>query len=728
MKTKARLWIWLVVCLAIALSGFSISYGKQTSDSTTSKPSYTTEYALVQLVGDPLSTYSKTKPLQGKKIDFNSSQVKSYRALLAERRNEFKSWLRENAPNARVTGEYDLALNAVSVKLNGTSLDTLRKSPLVKAVEYEGLYYPTDANDPDLNIINALQAWAQGGGPANAGKGVKVAIIDSGIDVNHPCFDDSGYPQQRQLGDTRFTNNKVIVAKVFYNKAKVQGLTPEAIDTHGTHVAGTVACNLDTPANVNGVDIPYRVSGVAPRALLGNYNVFPGTVGSARSEDILNALEEAYKDGFDIANMSLGGGYRGVQDLLTQAVDNLDRANMVITVSMGNNGPGYFTGGSPGSAERALTAGASTVPHFVGAPVTVDGKGTFGAAAGDFATVSEDLTAPLAVVTSNDSLDTACTVPQRDLSGHIALISRGVSSFSTKIRNVQQAGAIAALVANNVAGDPTAMGQDGTPNQPTIPAYMISRDAGQELLDADGNSTTISASLSYFLTNSVDIMAGFSSWGPTRVDYRIKPDVVAPGVNVLSSIPGDCGELGCWAFYQGTSMSAPHLAGSAAVIKSQHPDWSSWQIRSAITNTANDDVLKDYRDGTTIVRDSLIRGAGREDLLAAVNAKVALDPVSITFGLVPSGSGQSSSRTVTVANISGTTLTGLSVQITDVTGSGVTYNASISSSTLANGEQGTIRVNMKASKGAPTGFHEATLRIYSNGTEIAHAEILTVIK
>jgi len=246
MKTKARLWIWLVVCLAIALSGFSISYGKQTSDSTTSKPSYTTEYALVQLVGDPLSTYSKTKPLQGKKIDFNSSQVKSYRALLAERRNEFKSWLRENAPNARVTGEYDLALNAVSVKLNGTSLDTLRKSPLVKAVEYEGLYYPTDANDPDLNIINALQAWAQGGGPANAGKGVKVAIIDSGIDVNHPCFDDSGYPQQRQLGDTRFTNNKVIVAKVFYNKAKVQGLTPEAIDTHGTHVAGTVACNLHT--------------------------------------------------------------------------------------------------------------------------------------------------------------------------------------------------------------------------------------------------------------------------------------------------------------------------------------------------------------------------------------------------------------------------------------------------------------------------------------------------
>src|SRR5206468_5530509 len=130
------------------------------------------------------------------------------------------------------------------------------------------------------------------------------------------------------------------------------GNTAEAIQEHGSHVAGTVACNYNTPASVNGVSIPYGISGVAPAALLGNYNVFPGEVGNARSEDILNALEAAYADGFDVANMSLGGtpksGNLGSQDVLTIAVNDLDQANMVIAVAAGNDGPGAFTVGSPG--------------------------------------------------------------------------------------------------------------------------------------------------------------------------------------------------------------------------------------------------------------------------------------------------------------------------------------------------------------------------------------------
>src|SRR5207247_639881 len=111
------------------------------------------------------------------------------------------------------------------------------------------------------------------------------------------------------------------------------------------------------------------------------------------------------------------------------------------------------------------------------------------------------------------------------------------------------------------------------------------------------------AALAYFSTTNVDIMAGFSSQGPTDVDFRVKPDVVAPGVNVLSSIPGDCGALGCWAFFQGTSMATPHLAGSAAVVIGQHPDWSAAEVRSAVVNTADLGVLKDYLTGATIVTD-----------------------------------------------------------------------------------------------------------------------------
>src|SRR5438067_9398966 len=210
--------------------------------------------ALVQLVGDPLSTSSKTKPPPGKKIDFSSDSVKAYRAQLSAQRNDFKAWLKANAPAANVTGEFDISLNAVSVKLNGTTLATLSSAPMVQRVEFEGLYSPAakpssgSNTDPDLSLISALDAWNTVGGVANAGAGVKVGIIDTGIDITHPCFSDAGYPAQQQLGDQKLTNNKVIAAKVFYNKAAVQGLTARAIQEHGTHVAGTVACNFQTPA------------------------------------------------------------------------------------------------------------------------------------------------------------------------------------------------------------------------------------------------------------------------------------------------------------------------------------------------------------------------------------------------------------------------------------------------------------------------------------------------
>src|ERR1051326_1937660 len=118
-----------------------------------------------------------------------------------------------------------------------------------------------------MGLINAPAAWAQDGGPANAGDGVKIAIVDTGIDLTHPCFSDAGYPNRQQLGDHTYTNNKVIVAKVFNNKSPSMHYTAQALQEHGTHVSGTAACNFGTPANVNGV-ATYAMSGVAPRALL----------------------------------------------------------------------------------------------------------------------------------------------------------------------------------------------------------------------------------------------------------------------------------------------------------------------------------------------------------------------------------------------------------------------------------------------------------------------------
>jgi minor extracellular serine protease Vpr len=709
--------------LMIAVAGATAG-GPTITDGLPAAPSIDTGSAIVQLNGDPLSTYVKTKPAHGKKIDFSNTTVKSYRAQLNGLRNDFKAWLRSNAPSANVVGEYDISLNAVAVRLNGTPLGTIASAPLVKSAQYEGLYTP-QVTDPDLALINAVQAWNAAGGAANAGAGVKVAIVDTGIDITHPCFSDAGYPAQTQLGNRSFTNNKVIVAKVFNNKAGNKGYSAEAVQEHGTHVSGTVACDYLTPATVAGVSIPYAMSGVAPKALLGNYNVFPGDVTNARSEDILNALDAAYADGFDVANMSLGGNAHGVQDLLTDAVNDLDKANMVVAVAAGNSGPGHYTVESPGSAERALTAGASTVPHFVGAPVTVGGT-SYGAAAGDFATVSSDLTAPLGVVAgaTAGSLGTACAaLPANSLTGKIALISRGTCTFSIKIRNAQNAGASAVLVVNNVAGDPTAMGQDGTANQPTVPAYMLSLANKATFIAAAGQSTTIGAANAYFLTSNANIMAGFSSQGPTDVDFRVKPDVVAPGVNVLSSIPHQfCATPPCFAFFQGTSMATPHLAGSAAVVIGQHPDWSAADVRSAIVNTATQGVLTDFQTGLSYVADPNIVGAGLDNLQTAVGATVGIDPVSVSFGAVPRGSGISKSLDVTLTNLTGSAHT-YALSIGSTSGSGVSYSPSASSVTIDGGASATVSIKMTAAKGAGAGDHYATLQVGSS-----HAILYTFSK
>ena len=669
--------------------------------------------ALVQLKGAPLATSEKTRPARGKKIDFSSDAVKSYRAQLSGLRNDFKQWLRQNASGARVNGEFDISLNAVSVELNGTPLATITGAPMVQSAQLQGLYRPAGHDDPDLELIHAFEAWNAGGGtPAAKGAGVEVAIIDSGIDTRHTCFGS---------GSTNGgTNAKVIFAGVFHMKANNKGYTPADENGHGTHVAGTVACNEHTSATFEGVDIPYDPSGVAPAARLGNFNVFPADVASARSEDIVNALDEAYEQGFDVANMSLGGGQGGVNDLLARAVDNLDAANMVVAVAAGNSGPGFSTVESPGIAPGALTAGAATVGHFVGVEVTRGGV-TARAAAGDFETLDEDLTLPVSAPAGPGvaGLSQGCSAfPANSMNDTIALIARGVCTFEAKIRNAGAAGADAVLVVNNVGGDPIAMGDDtAIPGLPVTPAYMVSLADGTALKGASGTAT-IEAAKTYFLTGNHNIMAGFSGQGPTDVDFRVKPDVVAPGVNVLSSQPNEaCDTPPCWAFFQGTSMATPHLAGAAAVVRSQHPTWSSAEVRSAIVNTADQGVLLNST-GAGINTNVNIIGAGRANAFSATAARVALAPVSVSFGSVASGSGQSATRTVALTTLAGAGP--YTVEVTDETGGGVDFGATISGST--------ITVTMTTSRRIAAGSRQGILRVKSGGTEIAHAAVFAFVK
>ncbi len=673
--------------------------------------------AIVRLSGSPLSTSTKVNRGQDKRVNLNGSATKSYRATLAAKRAAFKKWLKIYAPKAKVTGEYDFALNAVAVRLNGTKLSTLKAAPGVAAAAYQNTYVKTMA-DPDLAQIDGLQGWTAAGATSVdgdpttwAGYGVKVGVVDTGVDASHPCFSDVGFPAQKQSGDTRFTNNKVIVAKVFNNKLNQNGFTAEAVQDHGTHVAGTIACDLETPAIVEGATIDYDPSGVAPGALIGSYNVFPGDVENARTEDIVNALDAAAADGMDVINMSLGGDTHGYQDLSTIAVDNLDRAGIVVAVSAGNEGPGAQTIGSPGSAERALTAGASSVGHYVGVPVLrADGSQVSVAALGDFPVPTTNLTKPLSVVKNADgTLSQACSaLPAGSLTGKIALISRGTCTFGNKVFNAEAAGAVAAIIVNRVPGDPIAMGSDPAFTT-TIYAVMSPLSDRDALMALDGQEVTIAKDRDYTYTGNNNILGDFSSRGPVDVSYRVKPDLVAPGVNVLSSIPQSfCKDdpwvdtTGCWAFFQGTSMASPHLAGMAAVVRGAHPSWPAWAVRSAIVNTAKEKGVMQTNAITTPETNVQFVGAGLADLDAAVQSSLVFSRPSLSFGAVAGGSTRST--TVKVTNVSSASVTA-PVTIKSAAGGGK-FTVSANSVTLAAGGSVTLTVTFAApSKSGPTQAH-----------------------
>lgn len=669
-----------VVALLLVLGPAGAVVGAQPQGGQSGNPDLDTSSAIVVLRADPLATYDgkilgyeKTRPDRGK-LNPNSAAAKKYLGYLKQEHDAFAAWLRKNVPSAKITSEYFTVLNGVAVSLNGAAVGKLRNNADVLTVEYNALYRPLMSES--YKLINAEGAWTAAGGRAGAGAGIKVGVIDTGIDPDHPFFDPEGfsYPtgfpkcdaadstSHRPDQDCKYVSPKVIVAKVFYNKAKVRGLDAKAVQEHGTHVAGTIAGVTGKTAVVNGVSID-DLSGIAPGAWLGNYNVFPGNVASARSEDILNAVEAAVLDGMDVLNLSLGGGYRGNNDLLAMGLDAAASAGVVVAVAAGNSGPGPFTVESPGRARDVITVGASSNQHFVGQPIRYGDPPTeIGAAVGDFPPLP-DGTFDLFVSGDASGLSTACSgLPDATTSNQVVLVTRGVCTFSTKVRSAIAAGYVGVIVRNNVAGDPVAMAKDGGGGD-DLPAVMVGLAEGNALRSAAPATITASATFSEFVTGNGDILAGFSSQGPTFVDEAVKPDLTSVGVNVLSSVPcsfavdkeAPCGGDGTWAFFQGTSMATPHIAGSAAVLLGLHPDWTPAQVKSALVNTA-DLVVRNALNAASIVG-PMAQGGGRENLTEAADATVFFDPVSASFGKIDASRNTPTSMTITVTNTGSSSVT-----------------------------------------------------------------------
>ncbi|MPZ28144.1 MAG: S8 family serine peptidase [Micromonosporaceae bacterium] len=641
-----------VTALALLLPG-----NASASQNTDAPPesAAASDYAIVLLRDPPAASYrgtipglQRTAPERGL-LDRTSPAYRAYLRHLANAQDKVRGYLRQRAPQVEVTRAYQDILNGVAVKLNGADPARLANAPGVRAVAPSALYRP--AMNRSVDLIRAAEVWGQLGGGPEAGEGVRVAVIDSGIDVSSPFFDDTGLPAQPQQDEcddqdadptTPDTNNKVVVCKVFVS-GDAAGPGPELVIDHGSHVAGTIGGRFGTSGTVAGTDVTLTdLSGVAPGATLGNYNVFPGIGagfvafgGSAFSHDIAAALEEAVADGMQVANLSLGGAVQGPHDALAEASNAAVDAGMAVVIAAGNSGPGDATVESPGSADRVITAGASTNPHFIGVPVAVAGSDSIGGAVGDFDPFSTPVTADYTVTEPANG----CTPISTDLTGQIALIDRGVCAFTVKIRNAEAAGAAGVIVANSVAGDPTAMAHDGTA-LPGIPAVMVGLAEGTAMKPS-GTVTVDGTDAAEFVSENADIIAGFSSRGPTPFTTQIKPDLTGPGVNVASSVFG-----GEFAFFQGTSMATPHLSGVAALLLDRFPGATPAELKSRMANNAAR-VVTDDLTGTTDPG-VLTRGGGRVDVVAAFDATSWFDPVSVSLGEVRASRPFSQTHTIAV--------------------------------------------------------------------------------
>jgi minor extracellular serine protease Vpr len=642
------------------------------------------DYAIVTLADQPAASYTggirglkATKPARGKKLNTSGRNVRAYVAHLAKAHESYRGYLIGRAPKARIVEEFFYSLNGFAVQLNGAPLQSLSGGPGVRKVSRSWLYRPT--MNVSTGLVDADEVWPEAGGRENAGTGIKVGVIDTGIVDTLPFF--------AECKDEDGDGAADIPHKVYFS-GKEGDPSETIVFDHGSHVAGTTAgCVIElTEGPITGL-----ISGMAPAAELWDYNVFPGYGagfiafgGSAFSHDIAEALEDTIADGMDVVNMSLGGQVQGPHDLLAEAVQGTVDAGLVVAVAAGNSGPGDSTVESPGTAAGALTAGASTNPHFIGIPVTVEAT-TYGAAVGDFNSF-DALTADYTVTTPADG----CTAIAEDLTGMIALIDRGVCTFTTKVRNAENAGAIGALIVNNVAGDPVAMAHDGSDPFPEIPAAMLSQEDGNAIKPS-GTATVDGTVETEFITDNADILAGFSSLGPTPFTYLIKPDLTAPGVNVYSSVFD-----GEFAMFQGTSMATPHLAGGAAVLLDLHPSWSPDDVKSAMVNNAAR-VVTDSATGT-VDPGVLARGGGRLDLDAAHETPLTMAPASASFGFFSGNKQVIGSLDVSVLNVSA----GAQSCSVAVTGPEI-VTASADSITLGAGESTTVTLSLDAGGAGETG-------------------------
>jgi subtilisin family serine protease len=753
---------------------------------------------IVQLADKPVATYDgtvsglqATKPAAGQRLNVDASSVQNYISYLETKQADVLATVNK----AQVTNEYKVVFNGFSAMLTDAEVRALKKNAGVANISADSILQLDTSYTPTfLGLDKPGGLWDQVGGQDKAGEGIVIGIVDGGIWPEQDSFadhvDENGNPSRAgsklaydappaswkgicQTGEgfsAGDCNNKLIGARYFKQPSQTLHWTEflsardsvagaEGHGGHGDHTASTAGGNAHVTATTNGLALG-KITGMAPRARIAAYKVcwtdgVTGLNGCATSNSVA-AIEQAVKDGVNVINFSIGpnAGGGAFNEPTEVAFLGAAAAGVFVAASAGNSGPA--TAPVAHISPWLTTVGNSTHNRTYAGDVALGNGVTVTGASGNANTPSAPLIlakdAGMAGVDPASANLNLCfgpadgIAPQLDpakVTGKILVCDRGSNVLVNKSANGKTAGAVGVIIANTPTSATTILNQAHT-----VSTVHITSADGQKVKDYYASTPGATAALNN-LRGIVDPtivapqMNSSSSRGPNVANANImKPDVTAPGTDILAAVSADLthaqhdavagGEpspVKDFAFYTGTSMASPHVAGIAALLKQRHPDWSPAMIKSALMTTAYD-TFNDGQNGA-VPWDSTARttgtlpwgqGAGHVAPSVAVDPGLVYDLGTIDYARFLCGLGItnvfspgtcSAVGTIQPYNLNLASLTAASVlgiqtltrTVTNVGGAAATYNASAAlpgytvdvqpaTLTLAPGAKGTFNVKL----------------------------------
>jgi minor extracellular serine protease Vpr len=553
-------------------------------------------------------------------------------ANLASEKQAFRAAARQAGVALRERFAYDTLWNGLSVEVRGEDVGRLTRMAEVKNVfPVVSMSVPDiiPGESPELSTaVTMTQADIAQSDLGLSGQGIRVAIMDTGVDYDHPDLGGCFGPGCRVevgwdfVGDA-YNNDS---SSPGYNPVPIPDPFPDDCQGHGTHVAGIVGASG-------------LVTGVAPGVTFGAYRVF-GCDGSTSADIMIAAMERALRDGAHVLNMSIGSAFQWPNYPTAAASTRLVNKGVVVVASAGNSGAnGAWASSAPSVGEKVISVASfvnltSKNPVFTISP---DNRKIPFNPATAAAPVPFAGTYPMARTGTTSTLNDACDAvapPPGSLAGKVALIRRGTCGFHEKARNAQTAGAVGVVLYNNAAGtiSPTVAG----PVPITIPVVAITAADGAVIdarVAAGAVSLTWTAEVVETTLATANTIAASSSYGMSP-DLTLKPDIGAPGANIRSTYPL---ERNGYANLSGTSMSAPHVAGAVALLLEARPRTPSQAVRSILQNSASPRFWSG-NPGLGLFDMTHRQGAGMLQIADAIRSAVKIEPGKLSLGEFEAGS------------------------------------------------------------------------------------------